>query len=699
MQARPIDQFGSLTFHRGIMKKMLPKEVFTALCQAMEGRTKINLAHADVIAVAMKEWALSLGATHFCHWFHPLTGTTAEKHDAFLDVGAGGQIIEKFSGKLLFKGEPDASSFPSGGLRDTAAARGYTSWDVESFPFILKSGHWSTLCIPAVFFSWCGKALDTKIPLMKSEEKLASAASRLLRLLKVDHQYVFSTLGPEQEYFLISKELFELRPDLVLAGRTLFGACPTRGQEFQDHYFSSLPERVLSFMQEIEEKATQLGIPVKTRHSEVAPHQYEVAPLFERSSAASSHNLLLMQIMRQVATSHDLVCLFHEKPFAGLNGSGKHCNWSFATDTGLNLLDPALLTKHPLVFLSCITAVLSAVHKHAPLLRASIASPGNDHRLGGHEAPPALLSVYLGEALDKYLDGIEKQIDHIYESEALRDLKISAIPALALETMDRNRTSPFAFTGNKFEFRSVGSSAHPASAVMVLNAIVAESLHEIVDEIEKQLGEKPFKEAVLEVLQGKLKSSRSIRYLGDNYHEQWREEAERRGIVNLPKSVQSFSFFTRDTADRVFEGILSVDERRSRVRILEEQYVYTIANEAKLMLELFQTHVVPVSLEYQTLLASNIHQMEMALPGVVVETKVLLLEVSTRIQEALLAASSLKTELSSAYEKTAEAQTFAFADQVTAQMIALRKAVDALELLVPDSAWPFPKYRELLYSL
>lgn len=699
MSSRQIDRFGCLTFHREIMKKVLPKDVFINVTVAMEGKGKINALHADVIANALKDWAISLGATHFCHWFQPLTGAGAEKHDAFLDIGPGCQVIEKFSGKLLFRGEPDASSFPSGGLRKTAEARGYTCWDVESPPFIWKSGSTSTLCIPAIFFSWCGKALDMKIPLIRSEEKLNQAACRLLRLLEVDVSKVFSTLGPEQEYFLMARDYFDLRPDLKITGRTVFGAPSPKAQEFEDHYFSSVPEQVLYFMQEVESRAIELGIPLRTRHSEVAPHQYEMAPLFEKSSQAVNHNLLLMQLMHQVAEKHELACLFHEKPFAGINGSGKHCNWSFSTDSGMNLLDPALLEKQPFLFLTCITAVLSAVCKHPTLLRASIASAGNDHRLGGNEAPPALLSAYLGEELEKFLQAIERQCETSYLAESSMDLNVPSLPPLFLDTMDRNRTAPFAFTGNKFEFRSVGASAHPAGPVTVLNAIVAESLLSIGDQIESLKGKKSLKHAVLEVIQKELEFSRKIRYLGDNYHSDWKEEAAQRGFVSIEKSVNSLYAFLQEEVDPLFEGILSKEERMARVNIAEHQYINVISAEAKIMLEIFYTQVLPVCLKYQTALAKNIHWLDKTVEGFSVRSKEFFLEVSVKIQAVLEAANALKVEVDAALSISSSHKTFAFSSRVVLQMSVLRKGVDALEMLVQADEWPLPKYREMFFFL
>ncbi len=695
-----VAQLGCLTFHRDIMEKRLSKEVFSNVMAAMEGKGRINPLFGDAIASAMKNWAMDLGATHFCHWFHPLTGKAAEKHDAFLDIGSEGQVIERFSGRWLFKGEPDASSLPSGGLRKTASARGYSCWDSQCYPFLWKMNGVVTLCIPAIFFSWCGKALDLKIPLMRSEEKLGQAGVRLLHMLEEKAEVVCSTLGCEQEYFLLPKELWQSRPDLRMLGRTLLGAPPAKGQELEDHYFSTIPSQVLAFMRDVEQKAFDLGLALKTRHSEVAPQQFEAAPLFEKSPQAIHHNLLLMQIMHYTALEHDLACLFHEKPFAGINGSGKHCNWSLKTDKEVNLLDPVLLETNPLVFLSFLTAVISAVHRHGGLLRASIASAGNDHRLGGNEAPPAIISMYLGEGLEKLLEAVENQRECLYVAESMRDLQIPTLPHLLLDTLDRNRTSPFVFTGNKFEFRSVGASAHPAKAITVLNAIVAESLESLADQIEeekKQGGS--LKESVLRVLQKELTKSKSIRYLGDNYLEDWRQEASSRDLPHIERSAHAFLQFVEEKAHSVFEGILSLEERRAHVEVMEGGYVHIMACEAKLLLELVDTQILPACLEYQTLLAKNIHWMEASMGGLCMQTKEVLLHLSESIEEMNIRNKALKEELAAALALTSRAQAYAFSDRVCPRMSSLRSSVDALEKKVQDSLWPLPKYRELLFSL
>jgi Uncharacterized protein related to glutamine synthetase len=489
----PKDIFGRFVFHKGVMEKRLPKEVFENLMNAMAGKEKIKLSYADKIAESLKRWAIEHGATHYSHWFQPLTGSSAEKHDSFIawdSSNLGERVVEKLSGKMLIQGEPDASSFPSGGLRSTYEARGYTGWDPSSPPFLWHGGDGVTLCIPSVFFSWTGEVLDSKIPLLRSDRKINDAVLRLLKLTGIKADHIFTTVGLEQEYFVIDRALRNLRPDLLILGKTVIGAPPPKGQELQDHYFATVKDRVLAFMREFEEKALELGIPVKTRHNEVAPAQHEIAPVFEKATLAIDHNLILMELMRQVAASRNLSVLLHEKPFAHINGSGKHSNWSLMTNNGLNLLDPTNTPENTLHFLILLVAILNALHEHNGLVRASVGSASNDNRLGGHEAPPAIISAYIGEELEELLTNIEKKGNHITSiSHKKYDFGLAVIPELTKETTDRNRTSPFAFTGNKFEFRAVGSSQNPALAVTILNTIVAESLNEIVEEIEKKGGE------------------------------------------------------------------------------------------------------------------------------------------------------------------------------------------------------------------
>jgi glutamine synthetase len=670
------------------MERALPKDVFARVRQAVEGKAAVRSEDADCLARALREWAAARGATSFCHWFQPLTGLAAEKHDAFIDWGDEGGLIEKFTGKMLLRGEPDASSFPSGGIRCTSEARGYTSWDPTTPPFLWKSGGCTVLCIPSIFFSWGGQALDMKIPLLRSDAAISQAALRLLRLLGIEAQAVYSTLGCEQEYFLVDRALYALRPDLMLTGRTLFGTLPAKGQELEDHYFGTVPERVLAFMRELEEAAYDLGIPIKTRHGEVAPGQYESAPIFARASLAVDHNILLMELMRQVAVRHDLVCLLHEKPFAGINGSGKHNNWSLSTDTGMNLLDPTAAPESSLLFLSTLAAVLSAVHTHAALLRASIASAGNDHRLGGHEAPPAIMSVYLGEALERVLDGIERGVSCALESGGELRLGIPHIPSLPKDSTDRNRTSPFAFTGNKFEFRSVGASAHCALPITVLNSAVAESLHRLVDEIEGRVASKPLQEAVLEAVSASLQASKAVRFSGNNYSPEWAEEARRRGLPVIPRSFHALSVWKEPKTVRVFEGVLDSVELEARRSVWEEQYSKVVHVEAKLMVEMVRTQVLPAALEYLGKVAP------VATQGALRAYREAL---DARVVRCLEEAEALEAERKKAALLHGERQGQAFCDLVTACAKRLRAAVDELEMEVSDPLWPLPKYRELLY--
>ncbi|MFT4554436.1 MAG: glutamine synthetase, partial [Chlamydiales bacterium] len=522
------DSFGCYVFTPEIMEKMLPREATENIKNARLGKEKLKAEYADAIAIAMREWAIGLGASHYCHLFQPLTGTTAEKHESFVDWKTDEIGIGKFSGQELLQGEPDASSFPSGGLRTTFEARGYTGWDPTSPVFIREAGDGFTLCIPSIFFSWTGDILDNKVPLLRSDAKINDAVLRLLKLTGVECTQVHATLGWEQEYFVIDRAMRNLRPDLIILGRTVFGAPPPKGQELQDYYFGSVKDRVLSYMKDFEEAALKLAIPVKTRHNEVAPAQHEVAPVFEKASLAVDHNIMLMELMRCTATKHDLTCLLHEKPFDGLNGSGKHNNWSLATDTGINLLNPSGINGNCTQFVILLTAILSAVHRHADLLRASIGSAGNDYRLGGHEAPPAVISAYLGDALEQALDNIvDKGQIGSDKAKGTYDFGLSAFPNLSRDNTDRNRTSPFAFTGNKFEFRAVGSSVSCSLPITVINVIVAESLNEILDEILSSLENKEspsmkeFIKSAIPVMQKHLKKSRNIRFSGDNYSEEW----------------------------------------------------------------------------------------------------------------------------------------------------------------------------------
>jgi glutamine synthetase len=698
----PSEIFGRNVFNRSVMQKVLPKDVYKNVINALEGKEKIKIEFADTIAVAIKEWGISKGATHYSHWFQPLTGASAEKHDAFIDWHTPDQMIETFNGKQLIQGEPDASSFPSGGLRSTYEARGYTGWDPTSPVFVWSGGDGVTLCIPSVFFSWTGDVLDQKIPLLRSDNKIHESTMRLLALTGIPAGYVNSTLGCEQEYFVIDRAWRDLRPDLLMSGRTVFGADSPKGQELQDHYFGAVKDRILCFMQDFENSALKLGIPVKTRHNEVAPAQHEVAPVFERASLAVDHNILLMELMRKTAVKHNLSCLLHEKPFQGLNGSGKHCNWSLATDTGINLLNPTELPENNLNFLILITAILKAVHDHSSLLRASIGSAANDFRLGGHEAPPAIISVYLGEELENVLQNIEEKGIH---TRTLRknnyDLG-AVIPDFTKENTDRNRTSPFAFTGNKFEFRAVGSSANPSFSMTVLNTIVAESLDDMLDEIEKSMtsSKKNLLEVALPVIRKYLKASRDIRFAGDNYSEEWAKEAKRRNLPNIKKSIEAFEAVKSEKTARTFEGILTKQELQSRYEILAETYSHAVNIETKLMLDIARSKILPVAIQQQTNLASSLAAFSAAMgqkKQLSAQTE-LLRSLSESIEHLITTIDKLSAlqQEASAIENL-EKRGKAFCYKILPVCEELREVVDRLETCTDDAVWPLPKYREILF--
>ncbi|MBS0622232.1 MAG: glutamine synthetase III [Verrucomicrobia bacterium] len=695
----PMTRFGGLVFSLQVMQKMLPRNVYENVAAAIEGKEKIRPDHADAIAVAMKEWATALGATHFCHWFQPLTGMSAEKHDSFLHWCSADQVIEKFDGAQLIQGEPDASSFPSGGLRSTYEARGYTGWDPASFAFVWKGGDGITLFIPSVFYSWNGDVLDHKIPLLRTDQRLNAAVLRLLSHAKIEANSVYSTLGWEQEYFIIDRTLRDLRPDLMIGGRTLFGAPSPKGQELEDHYFAAIKDRVLRYMKDVEDRALELGIPLKTRHNEVAPAQHEFAAFYERSNVAVDHNLLLMELMRQRALQHDLACLLHEKPFAGVNGSGKHNNWSLATDRGVNLLDPGHTPEKSLVFLFLLTAVLQGVHRHADLLRASIGTAGNDFRLGANEAPPAVISIFLGEALERFLNDIEEGKEGALRGKGKHDLKIPILPDLPRDNTDRNRTSSFAFTGNKFEYRAVGSSANCAVPMTVLGLAVAEALEELLAKTEKALhGDSlnNFAEAALPVIRESLKGSRPIRFSGDNYSAAWALEAKKRNLPNESKSLHAFKALESPKAAKLFEGILTPRELQARFEVQVEMYAKTVFIEAKLMLEMFFTQIFPAAMRS----LGEIGRAHKSAKEGGFEPQAAL-EIGKRLQKAIDASGSLAQELEQLLRQaetlTGEDLGVHCCDQIVPKGMELRGYVDQIERLTDDSLWPLPKYRELLF--
>ncbi|MDF2549398.1 MAG: glnA [Chlamydiales bacterium] len=682
-------------FHASLMEKALPKNIWKNVSLAMSGEGSLCPEHADAIAGAMKEWALSLGATHYTHWFQPLTGMSAEKHDAFIDWTSQGGVIERFDGQQLLQGEPDASSFPSGGLRSTYEARGYTGWDPTSPVFLWERADGLTLYIPSVFLSWNGEVLDYKIPYLRSEAHLSSACQRLFAFLGEKEQPVHTTLGIEQEYFVVDRSLANLRPDLLLAGRTVFGAPPSKGQELQDHYFGAVQDRLLAFMRDVELKSFKMGLPLKTRHNEVAPAQYEAAPHFEQGSLAIDHNLILMEILRQTARQHGLKCLLHEKPFAGFNGSGKHCNWSLSIKKGKNLLQ--LESKKPNRFLILMTAILHAVHRHSALLRASVGSFSNDYRLGGHEAPPPILSVYLGEGLEKLLQSIEHgQVLNIKEEISNLDLQVESLPLLKRDDADRNRTSPFAFTGAKFEFRAVGSSQHPALSMTVLNLAVAESLSLILGDLTRQTERDP-EAHLLHVLQSYLLASKPIRFGGDNYSQDWLEEAQERGLPLLLKAADAFSAWIDPKTIALFQGTLTEMELKSRYEVFLEHYSHAAGIEAHLMLDLFWTTLFPALTAYQQRIAETILSLKQVLAESHFELTHFLETLTHKVNQAMQQAHQLKKELDAAKEEPLLSRPMRMSQELLPLMESFRRKVDVLETLADDALWRLPKYRELLF--
>ncbi len=693
--------YGENVFNMALMRKVLPKAVFASLVSTIEKGAKLDSANADAIASAMKEWAVAKGATHYTHQFHPMTGATAEKHDAFISYTADGTAINEFSGKVLIQGEPDASSFPSGGLRATFEARGYTAWDPTSPAWILEGINGKTLVIPTAFCGWKGEALDEKTPLLRSIDALSKQAVRLLKILGKEVSRVHSTVGPEQEYFLIDRNFYLQRPDLIAAGRTLFGAKPPKGQEMEDHYFGSIRPRILAFMSDVELECYKLGIPLKTRHNEVAPAQFEVAPIFETSQVASDHNMVVMEMFRQVANKHGLQALFHEKPFAGVNGSGKHNNWSMATDKGENLLEPGHTPEENAQFLVFLAVVVRAVNIWGKLLRVGIAHSGNDHRLGANEAPPAIISVYLGEKLQDVVDSIIKGSKGKSRTGGTLDIGVSTLPVLPRYASDRNRTSPFAFTGNKFEFRAVGGSQDISRPNTFLNAAVAESLEYVADELEKKLkGGKDLHAAINTVVKETLAANQKVIWNGDNYTKEWHQEAEKRGLPNNKNTVDAVQVLhDKDVVKMLGEqGVLNEVEVSSRHAIMLENYIKTINIEALTTSNIARQQILPASLKYQLQLAETVNATKAASKGA-----------SAAAAEAgLKAVSELTAELQEAVDALDKAREDDHAgdhtkhakhmrDKVVPAMNKVREAADGLELIVDDQLWPLPKYREMLF--
>ena len=683
------DPFGANVFSVAVQRERLPADAFEKLQETLEGGGTLDPSLADTIAEAMKQWALENGATHFTHMFQPLTGSTAEKHDSFFEPTGDGQVLAGFTGKELIQGEPDASSFPTGGVRATFEARGYTAWDPTSPAFILENPNGALLCIPTAFASWTGEALDAKIPLLRSMDALSRSAIKALRLLgDEDSQRVFTTVGAEQEYFLIDEQYFFERPDLIATGRTLFGAKPPKGHELDDHYFGSIPERILACMLESELEMRKLGIPVKTRHNEVAPNQYEIAPVFENSNVGSDHQQLMMQVMKTVARRYGLVCLLHEKPYAGVNGSGKHNNWSMGTDTGTNLLDPGDTPADNVHFLFFCAAVIQAVNKHQGLLRASVANIGQDHRLGANEAPPAIISIFLGAELEKVFEAILAGEGDPHTPASFLELGATVLPALPMHGGDRNRTSPFAFTGNKFEFRALGASESLAFPNTVLNTIVAEAIDELADKLEeKTSGGMDTAEAVIEVVKESYGINKQICFDGDNYDEEWHAEAEERGLKNLRTTPDALPEILTDQTVAAFENydVLSKRELESRYEVWVEQYVIRANIEAETTHSIAKTMILPAALRYLALISES-----RAAEGVAGEVKDGLRDLGKGLADL---------EAANAYPEDLEGLELAehARDRQIAAMATVRAAADQLERVVADDLWPLPKYEEMLF--
>ncbi len=699
------DLFGTLVFHSDVMREYLPSDTYKSMMEAINTGSRLDRKLADQVATAMKDWALSKGATHYTHWFQPLTGTTAEKHDAFLKPIGPGRAIERFDGDMLVQQEPDASSFPNGGIRNTFEARGYTAWDPSSPAFIIGK----TLCIPTIFISYTGESLDYKTPLLRALNCIDKAAVDVCQYFDKNVNKVIATLGWEQEYFVVDQALFNARPDLMMTGRALFGHAPAKGQQLEDHYFGSIPERVNAFMREFEMESLRLGIPVTTRHNEVAPNQFECAPIFEECNLANDHNLLLMDLMEKIARKHDFRVLLHEKPFAGVNGSGKHNNWSLGTNTGVNLLAPGKNPKSNLQFLTFFVNTIMAIHDNADLLRASIASAGNDHRLGANEAPPAIISAFIGSSLTTLLDDLEKNIKvgkMTPQDKTELKLNIGKIPQILLDNTDRNRTSPFAFTGNKFEFRAVGSSANCASAMIVINTIVANQLIKFKKSVDARIVKGEGKdEAILKELQVLIKASKKIRFEGNGYGDEWVKEAEKRGLSNRKDTPRALQAYHDKSIVKLFEsmGVLSPRELEARREIEFDGYVLKIQIESRLMGDLVNNNIIPAVLAYQNKLIQNIHGM-ISIFGekegkAMAHTQIEILKQVNHHMASMKSAS----EIMLAERKKANAvvdveeKALAYCDTVKVHFDEIRYHADKLELIVEDELWPLPKFRELLF--
>ncbi|HAQ37403.1 MAG TPA: glutamine synthetase type III [Saprospirales bacterium] len=699
--------FNENVFTMTKMRTYLSSSAFASFRDSLENRTKISREIADQIASAIKSWAMEHGATHYTHWFQPLTGATAEKHDSFFTIDKEGNAIERLSGTELVQQEPDASSFPSGGLRATFEARGYTAWDPGSPAFIMDIGGGKTLCIPTVFISYTGEALDHKAPLIKSMEAIDKAATEVVKYFDRHVKKVLPTLGWEQEYFVIDKAMYYARPDLLANGRTVFGRAPAKGQQLDDHYFGAIPERVYAFMLDLENESHKLGIPLRTRHNEVAPSQFECAPMFEAVNVAVDHNQLLVNLMDRVARRHNLIVLTHEKPFAGINGSGKHNNWSLMSDDHTNLLSPGSTPRNNLQFLTFFINTIKAVHDHADLLRASIASESNDYRLGANEAPPAIMSVFVGSYLNNVLDALETRVDEDFSDEDEMDLKLDIhkmIPDIMMDNTDRNRTSPFAFTGNKFEFRAVGSSANCSRAMITLNTIMANQLKAFKKDVDILIKKGERRDsAILKVLRECLLSSKKIMFEGNNYSHEWEVEAAARGLNNIKSTPMALDALTQNKTIEVFtsEEVLSERELRARHEIFLEEYITKVKIEAKIIMELALNQILPAAFKYQSALADTISKAEKS--GLESKSLGVHKEIFYRTSNAINGAYNNIELLEKTLEEVNEVsdtreKSIEFADKVKPFFEKIRMHVDELELLVDDTLWPLPKYREILFA-
>lgn len=691
------ENFGSMVFNDHVMRQRLPKDTYKALKRTIENGRSLDKSIADTVANAMKDWAIEKGATHFTHWFQPMTGVTAEKHDSFISPTDGGRIVMEFSGKELIKGEPDASSFPSGGLRATFEARGYTAWDPTAYAFIKDN----TLCIPTVFYSYDGEALDKKTPLLRSMEVLNKQALRILRLFGNDTALkVNTTVGPEQEYFLIDKDLFDKRKDLIFCGRTLFGAKPPKGQELEDHYFGAIKPRVLSYMKELDEELWKLGILAKTEHNEVAPSQHELAPIFTTTNIAADHNQLTMEIMKNVAARHNLVCLLHEKPFAGVNGSGKHNNWSISTNTGVNLLEPGDSPEENAQFLLFLVAIIKAVDEYQDLLRLSVTSAGNDHRLGANEAPPAIVSMFLGDELTSILEAIETGSTYNKKDKVEMKVGVHILPRFFKDTTDRNRTSPFAFTGNKFEFRMLGSALSISGPNIVLNTIVAEELSQFADILESSTD---FNNDLHELIKTTINEHKRIIFNGNNYSDDWVKEAKDRELLNLKTTVDALPYFVSEKNIKLFtkHKIFNETEMYSRYEILLENYCKTLNIEALTMVDMSKRSIVPATLSYIKKISDTANAKTKLSSSISCELeKTLVTKLSTLLECLYKKTTVLENELIEAKGYiNIKQQADYYKDNILISMQELRAVADEIEALVGNEYWPFPTYGQLLFSI